>query len=101
MTKKQINWLIGIGIFLFLIGFLIGFHWFRYLQLLIPIGSFMTFAGVIIFFIMTDLDKEFSKKPTDDYLTFFWNVLALKVWTFILMTWMIVMNIMLITEGLQ
>jgi hypothetical protein len=101
MTIKLINKLTGYGILLFSIGFFFGVHWIKYLQLLMPLGFLMTFAGVFFFFKDTDLREQFSKDSNEDVLTYFWNVLVLKLWTFIFVLWMLVMNITLMTEGLQ
>src|SRR5690606_7540630 len=76
-----INRLIGYGILVFLIGFVAGVNWIKYLQLLIPVGSLMTFFGVFYFLKQTNLQEEFRMNPKDDVLTYFWDVLVLKLWT--------------------
>lgn len=101
MTIKLINKLTGYGILLFSVGFFLGIHWIKYLQLLMPVGSLFTFAGVFFFFKDTDLTEQFRKDPNDDALTYFWDVIVLKLWTSIFVLWMLVMNIVLITDGLQ
>lgn len=100
MKKQTINKLIGFGILIFSIGFFLGLHWIKLLQLLMPLGSFMTFVGVFYFFKETNLTAEFTKDPKDDILTFFWNVIVLKFWTFVFVFWMIAMNITLVINGL-
>jgi hypothetical protein len=101
MKKNIINRLIGYGILIFLIGFIIGFFWVKYFQLLIPIGSLMTFIGVFYFFKETDLKIEFTKNKNDDILTYFWNVIVLKLWTLIFIIWMITLNLTLLFVGLM
>ncbi len=91
--------MIGYGILVFVLGFSLGQILNTYLLWLIPIGTLMTFTGVFFFFKMTNLKKEFTKDPSDDILTYFWNVIALKLWTFIFMLWMISMYIILLMEG--
>jgi hypothetical protein len=68
---------------------------------LMPVGSLMTFAGVFFFFKDTNLTEQLRKDPNEAVMTYFWNVLVLKLWTFIFVLWMIVMNITLASEGLQ
>jgi hypothetical protein len=99
MTKGKINRLIGYGILVFVVGFFAGQFWTPYLLWLIPIGTIMTFTGVFFFFKTTNLTDEFTKRKNDDVLTYFWNVLVLKLWTFMFMVWMITMNVVLLTEG--
>jgi hypothetical protein len=99
MTKRIINRLIGYGILVFVVGFFAGQFWTFYLQWLIPIGTIMTFTGVFFFFKTTNLTEEFTKDKNEDVLTYFWNVIVLKLWTFIFMLWMIPMNIALLTQG--
>lgn len=98
-TIKSINRLTGYGILLFLLGFLIGSNWIKYLQLLMPIGSLLTFLGIFLFFKKTNLREQFKREPKEDILTYFWNVIALKLWTFIFALWMILMNKVLISDG--
>lgn len=100
MKKQTINKLIGFGILIFSLGFFLGLYWIRFLQLLMPLGSLMTFVGVFFFFKEINLSVEFTKHPKEDILTFFWNVIVLKLWTFIFVIWMIIMNITLIANGL-
>ncbi len=92
--------MIGFGILIFLIGFAVGLSWISYLQWLMPAGSIMTFTGVFFFFKTTNLQEEFARGRNEDFLTYFWNVLVLKIWTFIFMLWMISMNLMLLTRGM-
>ncbi len=87
--------MIGYGILVFVMGFSLG-QIVNYLLWLIPIGTLMTCTGVFFFFKMTNLSKEFTKDPSDDILTYFWNAIVLKLWTFIFMLWMISMNIILL-----
>ena len=98
-APSTINRLIGYGILVFLIGFFLGVNWIKSLQLLIPIGSLMTVFGVFYFLKQTNLQGEFREDPKDDVLTYFWDVLVLKLWTCMFLIWMIVMNWMLITRG--
>jgi hypothetical protein len=100
MEKRTINKLIGFGILIFSLGFFLGLHWIKLLQLLMPFGSVLTFTGVFYFFKETNLAVEFTKDPKDDVLTFFWNVVVLKFWTFVFVVWMIFMNISLMINGL-
>jgi hypothetical protein len=100
MKISTINRLIGYGILVFSIGFFLGVHWIKYLQLLMPLGSLMTFLGVIYFFKETNLEDQFKKHPREDMLTYFWNVIVLKLWTSIFVLWMITMDLTLITNGL-
>jgi len=99
MEIKKINRLIGYGILVFLVGFL-GLHLIEYVQLLMPVGSLLTFIGVFFFFKDTKLSDQFRKEPGEDALTYFWNVIVLKLWTFIIVVWMISMNLTLIFGGL-
>lgn len=47
----------------------------------------------------TDLTEQFKKNSNEDVMTYFWNVLVLKLWTFIFVLWMIVMNLTLVSGG--
>jgi hypothetical protein len=98
MTKTIINSLIGYGILVFVAGMVAGKYWTGYLLWLIPAGTVMTYIGVFFFFKATNLIDEFRKDKNDDVLTYFWNVLVLKFWTFVFMVWMIPMNITFFTE---
>lgn len=97
-NRKRNNNLIGYGILVFLFGFFGGTFWFKHLQWLILVGASMTFSGIYFFFKRTDLWAEFAFNG-DDFLTYFWNVLALKIWTLIFALWMIVMVLTLLTTG--
>lgn len=99
MTKRIVNRLIGYGILVFVVGFFTGQFWTVHLQWLIPIGTIMTFTGVFFFFKTTNLTDEFTKKKNDEFFTYFWNVIVLKLWTLIFVLWMIPMNIILLTRG--
>ena len=95
----SINRLIGYGILVFLIGLFLGVNWIKCVQLLIPIRSLMTFFGVFYFLKQTNIQEEFRMNPKDDVLTYFWDVLVLKLWTCMFLIWMIVMNWMPISMG--
>jgi hypothetical protein len=99
MKKGRVNRLIGIGILIFVLGFFAGQFINAFLLWLIPIGSIMTFIGVFLYFKTTNLRDEFSFKQNDDLLTYFWNVIILKLWTFIFMLWMIPVNFTFLTQG--
>lgn len=101
MEIKTINRLIGYGILVFVTGFFFGLFWIKYLQLLMPVGSLMTFIGVFFFFKDTKLSDQFTKNPKDDVLTYFWDVIVLKFWTFIFVLWMISMDLVMMFRGLQ
>jgi hypothetical protein len=100
MKISIINRLIGYGILVFSVGFFIGLHWIRYFQLLMPMGFLMTFIGVFYFFRSVNLTKQFEKDEREDVLTYFWNVIVLKLWTFIFLIWMVIMDMTLISKGL-
>lgn len=100
MTPQTTNRLIGYGILVFSIGFFIGVHWIKYVQLLMPLGSISTFIGVFYFLKNTNLTTEFTMNPKDDILTYFWNVIVLKLWTLTFVFWMVVMDLTLISRGL-
>ena len=99
MKVKTINRFIGYGILIFLIGFFLGLYWIKYLQIAILIGSGLTFVGIFFFFNSLKLTDQFRKDPSDDFLTYFWNVIVLRFWTFIIAIWMILMSVILITHG--
>jgi mannose/fructose/N-acetylgalactosamine-specific phosphotransferase system component IIC len=99
MTKRKINRLIGYGILVFIFGFFAGQFLFTYLQFLIPIGTLVTFTGVFFYFKTTNLINEFTKYRNEDILTYFWNVIVLKLWTFIFVLWMITVNIILLSQS--
>lgn len=99
MTRKTITKLTGYGILIFVVGFFAGLFWINYIQWLIPVGTIMTFTGVFFFFRTTNLSDEFAWDKEEDLLTYFWNVVVLKFWTFIFILWMIPMNVLLLTRG--
>ncbi|HEY0656048.1 MAG TPA: hypothetical protein VGD65_23095 [Chryseosolibacter sp.] len=99
MRNSTINKLIGYGILIFALGFFLGIFLMKYLQMLMPVGSLITFIGVFYFFRKTDLNEQFRKDPTDDFLTYFWDVIVLKLWTAIFVIWMLVMDLVLLTKG--
>lgn len=99
MNKKNITKLIGFGILIFLTGFVLSSFGVIAFQWLIPLGAIMNFLGIYFFFKSIDLGKEFEFKTGDDFLTYFWNVLVLKIWTFIFSVWMVIMIIELINHG--
>jgi hypothetical protein len=100
MQIKTINRFIGYGILVFSIGFILGLNWLKYLQLLMPIASLVTFIGVFYFFKDTNLNEQFRKPDNEDVLTYFWNVIVLKFWTVIFVLWMISMDLTMIFTGL-
>ena len=59
----------------------------------------MTFTGIFFFFKKTDLWAEFAFDDGDDFFTYFWDTLALKIWTTIFALWMIVMVVILLSTG--
>ncbi|UII27511.1 hypothetical protein LVD15_03505 [Fulvivirga maritima] len=99
MERKTINRLIGYGILIFTVGYILGLTVSKYLQLLVVVGSLSTFVGIFYFFKPVKLRDEFRKDPNDDILTYFWNAIVLKFWTFIFFVWMIIMDIVLFTIG--
>lgn len=99
MERKKINQLVGYGILIFLSGFFGGRFLHQFLQWLILLGSLMTFLGIYFFFKTVNLKTEFEFNQRDDFLTYFWNKLVLKLWTLIFTLWMIVMLIELLTTG--
>ena len=101
MEIRTINRTIGYGILVFLIGFFLGIHLLKYLQLLMSVGFLMTAIGIFYFFKETNLKEQFQKDHDEDFLTYFWNVIFFKLQTFMLFVWMIVMNLTLILDGLQ
>ncbi len=98
MKKRRVNRLIAIGILIFVLGFFTGQFINALLLWLIPIGSTMTFIGVFLYFKTTNLSDEFNFKQNDDVLTYFWNVIVLKLWTLIFMLWMIPVNFTFLTQ---
>ncbi|MBL0745961.1 hypothetical protein [Chryseolinea lacunae] len=96
----NINRLIGYGILLFLIGFFTGMFWIKYLQLLVPIGTLMTFTGIFFYFKEGHFATGFARGPKEDGLTYFWNTIVLKFWTFCFVIWMISANVTLIVRGI-
>jgi len=100
MTPQTTNRLIGYGILVFSIGFFVGVLWIRYVQLLMLFGSISTFLGVFYYLKNTNLAAEFAMNPKDDILTYFWNVIVLKLWTLTFVIWMLVMDLTLISRGL-
>jgi hypothetical protein len=100
MQIKTINRFIGYGILVFSIGFFLGLNWLKYLQLLMPIASLVTFIGVFYFFKDTNLNEQFRKPDNEDVLTYFWNVIVPKFWTVIFVLWMISMDLTMIFTGL-
>jgi hypothetical protein len=84
----------------FSIGFFVGIFWIRYLQVLMPLGSISTFVGVFYYLRNTNMRTAFDKDPKDDILTYFWNVIVLKFWTFTFVIWMIIMDVNFIARGL-
>jgi hypothetical protein len=99
MKIKTINRLIGYGILVFSIGFSLGLTWLKYMQLLMPFGSLMTLVGVFYFFRDTNLNEQFRKAKSEDVMTYFWNVIVLKLWTFVFVLWMISMDLTMIFNG--
>lgn len=47
-----------------------------------------------------DSDGVGVEDSNDDILTYFWNVIVLKRWTYIFLVWLISMNLTLILKGL-
>lgn len=99
MEKRSSNRLIGYGILVFLSGFFAGTYWIKHFQWLILVGACMTFVGIYLFLKKTNLWAEFAFNDDDGFLTYFWNVLALKAWTAIFVLWMMVMVFQLLTNG--
>jgi len=98
MLRKRINQLIGYGILVFVGGFVLGLAVNKYFQLLIPIGTISTYLGIIIFFRTTNLKAEFEFSKDEDFLTYFWNKIVLKFWTFVFSIWMLILNMIFISS---
>jgi len=89
MHIKTINRLVGFGILIFIVGTFAGVFRISYLSWLVHLGSVLTFTGIFFFFKDTNLSQQFRKDPKDDSLTYFWNVIVLKLWTAMFAMWMI------------
>jgi hypothetical protein len=99
LTWKTINKLIGFGVLVFAMGYIAGIAWNRYFQLLIPVGFLMTQSGTILYLKYTNLKEEFKINPKESPLTYFWNVIVLKMWTIILLLMMAMVNLSLLING--
>ena len=93
--------LIGYGILIFVIGYIVGYAWVKPLQYLILLGTMMTYTGTIFFFKETDLKQEFKVEKGEDAMTYFWNKIVLKFWTFIFLVWMFCASMILLFVGIQ
>jgi len=98
-SSKNVTAVILFGSAIALMGYIIGHNWVQYFQWFIPLGTFIVFLGIYYFFKTVDLAKEFEFKDDDDFLAYFWNVLVLKIWTFIIFIWMILGSLKLIRNG--
>jgi len=78
MTRPAINKLIGYGILVYITGS-VGLVWSRPFDWLALIGIMMTFAGIIFYFKNTKRNEIFPPQK-EDALTYFWNVIVLKLW---------------------
>lgn len=101
MKRVNINRLIGYGVLTFAVGYIVGYAWVKPLQYLILVGTLMTYSGIISFFKETDLNQEFKAEKGEDAMTYFWNRIVLKVWTFIFMVWMLFASTILLFAGIQ
>jgi hypothetical protein len=97
MKKNKVYILVCGGILIFVAGLIV-----RYLYdfvWLIPFGTLLTFFGIFEFFRTTDFKTEFYFDERDDFLTYFWNVIALKGWTLIFSVWMLGENYSMFIAG--
>ncbi len=78
MTRPTINRLIGYGILVYIAGSA-GFIWSRLFDWLALIGIVMTFTGIIFYFKTTKREEMFPPAK-EGVLTYFWNVIVLKLW---------------------
>lgn len=99
MTRKNINRLIGYGILTFMAGIILGLSVSKYFQFFIILGSLSSFLGTYYFFKTVNLREEFRKNPKDDILTYFWNAIVFKFWTFTFLIMMIMSIIFILRVG--
>ncbi|MEP2671558.1 MAG: hypothetical protein ABJH04_21315 [Cyclobacteriaceae bacterium] len=85
-SKMTFGRLIGYGILVFWIGEF-GAIWIEFLSPIKLIGFAMTSYGIYVWFKTKRFADEF-RYENEDVLTYFWNKIVLKLWTFILYTWM-------------
>lgn len=90
--RRKINRLIGYGILIFFIA-LVTFYWFPFMKYFIPIGTILTYYGSFLFLKNTNLREEFKFENGMGFLTYFWDKLALKIWTIIFLLSMLGVNL--------
>lgn len=97
MKKNTFYILVSMGILLFFAGLIIRsvyqFVW------LIPLATALTLTGIVQFFRVTDFRTEFIFDVRDDIMTYFWNVIVLKLWSFIFIVWMLAENFSMFIQG--
>jgi hypothetical protein len=79
--------LIGYGILVYIVG-VFGFIWSRLFDWLALTGIIMTFTGIIFYFKTTKKEEMFPSAK-EDALTYFWNVIVLKLWVGMIAMFMI------------
>jgi hypothetical protein len=88
MLRKRINYLIGIGILVSLVGHFLGLFANSFFKGLIPIGFISTTIGSGIFLPKTKMTIEFENNDNLEPFRYFLDKIILKLWTEMFLIWM-------------
>ena len=99
MSPLRITKLIGYGILIFVLGFILGLLVHPAFQLLLPLGSVATYTGVFLYFRQKNVFIALRREQSEDVIFYFFNKIILKLWVLVFMAGMLAMNLMLIDQG--
>lgn len=77
-----------IGVVVFFMGYTLMFISYGLFQFLEPIGTLISSIAIIKWLRKPGLREKFQRDEGEDGLTYFWNKLAIKLWSFILFLYM-------------
>lgn len=78
-----------IGFLLFLIGLCAPFFRFGLLEFLKPTGTLISIYAIVTWLRASRLEDKFKSEKGEDGLTYFWNKVAIRLWSGILFTFML------------
>ena len=87
-----------IGFLLFLVGHISAFSDFGLFELLKPVGTLISIYAIIQWLRTSRLADKFKREKGEDGLTYFWNKVAIRLWSGMLFTVMLFSSLMYLLQ---
>jgi hypothetical protein len=88
MTKNP-RLLFYIGFLIFLLGNFSIFLNLKFLEFLQVVGLIISVVSIVLWFMSADFKEKFRAEKGEDGLTYFWNKIAIRLWSGILFMFML------------